>query len=83
MGLFNKSTEPCKCSCHHTETMSLHMMPCCNLTYEKYITGGVVDMKLWTELNEKSFIELMEQRAIRDKERLEELKKIKSTDSLQ
>lgn len=73
MNPYKKSETPCKCPCHDNDSVSLHMMPCCNLTYEKYITKGVVDMPLWTELNEKSFMEIMELRAKRNAELAEKL----------
>jgi hypothetical protein len=36
--------ELCKCGCHIKGVVMMHCMPCCDLTYEKYInTDGSLD----------------------------------------
>ena len=43
----------CTCWCHNEGMEVLHCMPCCDLTYEKYIDKGKVDMVKWVELKQK------------------------------
>ena len=50
-------TPKCTCVCH-TEGMNVsHFMECCELTYEKYIKNGKVDLQKYnTLLNERNLI---------------------------
>lgn len=43
----------CTCMCHNEGMEVLHCMPCCDLTYEKYMVDGKVDIVKWTELKQK------------------------------
>lgn len=35
--------QACACQCHHEGLSVMHCVPCCNLTYDKYIVDGKVD----------------------------------------
>ena len=43
----------CECMCHNEGMEMLHCMPCCDLTYEKYIVDGKVDMVKWATAKQK------------------------------
>lgn len=46
---------PCTCMCHQDGFQTMHIMPCCEFTYEKYINqDGSIDNERYNKLiNEK------------------------------
>lgn len=45
-----RHTEICECDCHKDGMLVMHCAPCCNLTYEKYISrDGEVDIVRWAK----------------------------------
>jgi hypothetical protein len=53
---YNESCEKkvCMCNCHIKDSIVLHCMPCCNLTYEKYINiNRTINWELYNELLKK------------------------------
>ncbi len=51
-----KTTEVCECQCHVADgsLQMLHMMPCCDLTYKKYLDadGNIINDKYAKALGE-------------------------------
>jgi hypothetical protein len=48
----------CDCECHIEGQSILHCAPCCDLTYEKYITpDGVIDIPKWLKLKTERILE--------------------------
>jgi hypothetical protein len=50
MKMKTKYTEICECECHREDKQIIHIMPCCSLTYCKYITkDGKIDYIAWAK----------------------------------
>ena len=49
------NTDICTCTCHQKGGVVMHMMACCEFTYEQYINDdGSIDMKFYNDLKKKS-----------------------------
>jgi hypothetical protein len=43
----------CDCVCHTAGVSVMHCAPCCNYTYEKYISNGVINKETYDRIVEK------------------------------
>jgi len=51
----NEDKTICDCHCHQEGAMVMHCVPCCGLTYEKYIkSNGEIDIGKYELLKVKS-----------------------------
>ena len=48
-----KEKKICTCSCHYTNRSVMHCIPCCNLTYSKYISNDKINLDIYNELKNK------------------------------
>lgn len=51
-----KDEKICMCMCHQKGTYIMHMMACCEFTYEHYINeDGTVDFEIYNKLKDDRF----------------------------
>lgn len=43
----------CRCECHQKGMRVMHCVPCCGLTYEKYLEDDKIDFEAWGEAEQR------------------------------
>lgn len=50
---FYEANKICECECHKTNEIVMHMLPCCGLTYQKYIDNNEFNVDKFYKLSKE------------------------------